>query len=87
MDRDLYFAVNRDVRVGLASESQDNFSLKDLLSVWMWSWRDSMDPALFLSVGMYKYEREFVMQRRTRFWTGSRMSNWVWGAVYQAGEA
>ena len=26
-----------------------------------------MDPGLFLSVGMYKYEGEFVMQRRARF--------------------
>ena len=29
-----------------------------------------MDPALFLSVGMYRLEGEFVMNRRALFWIG-----------------
>ena len=45
-----------------------------------------MDPALCLSVSTYKYEGEFVMQRRARFWTGSRMSNWVWGQCTRRGK-
>ena len=46
-----------------------------------------MDPALILIVGVYRYEGEFVTNRRARFWTGSRMSNWVWVLLHQAGEA